>query len=118
VVIVAYMWLKKYPIVPGGDFLPFTYLTAGLSYIFFRVLHLLIESGQEEDQPRVGIGAYLLYTLNFTTFESGPIQRFDEFGREVLPLNAGVVATQLERIVIGFFKVNIAAMLLRALQQN
>jgi alginate O-acetyltransferase complex protein AlgI len=118
VVIVAYMWLKKYPIVPEADFLPFAYLTAGLSYIFFRVLHLLIDSGEDEDQPHVAIGAYLLYTLNFTTFESGPIQRFDEFGRELLPLNAGIIATQLERIAIGFFKVNIVAMLLQAVQQN
>jgi alginate O-acetyltransferase complex protein AlgI len=118
VVIFAYMWLKKYPVVPEGSFLPFAYLTAGLSYIFFRVLHLLIDTGQDEDQPRIGVGAYLLYTLNFTTFESGPIQRFDEFGREILPLDARVVAAQLERIVIGFFKVNIVAMLLHAVQQD
>jgi alginate O-acetyltransferase complex protein AlgI len=118
VVIVTYMWLKKYTVLPEASFLPFAYLTVGLSYIFFRVLHLLIECGQDEDRPPVSVGAYLLYTLNFTTLESGPIQRFDEFGREILPLDARVVATQLERIVIGFFKINILAMLLHAVQQD
>jgi alginate O-acetyltransferase complex protein AlgI len=117
-IIAVYTWLKKYPVVPQSDFLPFAYLTAGLSYIFFRVLHLLIESGQNEDQPRISLGAYLLYTLNFTTFESGPIQRFDEFGRQILPLDTGVIARQLERIAIGFFKVNIVAMLLLAVLEN
>jgi alginate O-acetyltransferase complex protein AlgI len=117
-IIAAYAWLKKYPVVPQTDFLPFAYLTAGLSYIFFRVLHLLIESGQNEDHPRIGPGAYLLYTLNFTTFESGPIQRFDEFARQILPLDMAIIARQFERIAIGFFKVNIVAMLLLAVVQN
>jgi alginate O-acetyltransferase complex protein AlgI len=117
VVILVYMWLKKYTLFPEAIFLTYPYLTIGLSYIFFRVLHLLIESGDEE-YPHVGIGAYLLYTLNFTTFVSGPIQRFDEFRREIAPLDAGIVGEQLERIVIGFFKVNIVAMLLHGVQQN
>jgi D-alanyl-lipoteichoic acid acyltransferase DltB (MBOAT superfamily) len=116
--IIAYMWLKKYTFLPEVSFLSFAYVTAGLSYIFFRVLHLLIESGQDEDRPRIGVGTYLLYNLNFTTLESGPIQRFEEFGREVLPLDAGVVAAQLQRIIVGFFKVNILGMLLHAIQQD
>jgi D-alanyl-lipoteichoic acid acyltransferase DltB (MBOAT superfamily) len=116
VVIVAYAWLKKYTVLPEASFLPFAYLTVGLSYIFFRVLHLLIEAGQDEEQPPIGAGAYLLYALNFTTFVSGPIQRFDEFARETLALDARIVAAQLERIVIGFFKVNILGMLLHAVQ--
>jgi D-alanyl-lipoteichoic acid acyltransferase DltB (MBOAT superfamily) len=115
--ILAYMWLKKYTFLPATGFLPFAYLTVGLSYIFFRVLHLLIETGQDVERPP-GIGAYLLYTLNFTTFVSGPIQRFNESEREPLALDAAVIATQLERIVIGFFKVNIVAMLLHAVQQD
>jgi alginate O-acetyltransferase complex protein AlgI len=116
--ILIYAWLKKYTILPEASFLPFAYLTVGLSYIFFRVLHLLIESGQDEDRRPVGVGAYILYTLNFTTLVSGPIERFDEFDRETPPLDSGVVTAQLERIVIGFFKVNIVAMLLHAVQQD
>jgi len=65
----------------------------------------------------------LLYTLNFTTFVSGPIQRYDEFAHDqfaVQPISLGprVIGLQLERIVRGFFKVNVLAMLLHAVQQH
>jgi len=116
--VLVYVWLKKYTFLPEGVFLHFPYFTLGLSYIFFRVLHLIIESG-DLDQARVGFGGYLLYTLNFTTFVSGPIQRYDEFARdqfvdEPIPLGVRVVGLQVERIIRGFFKVNVLAMLLDA----
>jgi D-alanyl-lipoteichoic acid acyltransferase DltB (MBOAT superfamily) len=115
-VIFVYIWLKKYTFLPEGIFLHSLYFTLGLSYIFFRVLHLLIEAGDRRERQHIGIGAYLLYTLNFTTFVSGPIQRYDEFARdqfavEPLPLGPRVVGLQLERIVRGFFKVNVLGML-------
>jgi D-alanyl-lipoteichoic acid acyltransferase DltB (MBOAT superfamily) len=75
-VVLAYVWLKKYTFLPDAVFLRFPYFTVGLSYIFFRVLHLLIEAGD------VGPAAYLIYTLNFTSFAAGPIQRYDEFARD------------------------------------
>jgi len=78
-VILVYIWLKKYTLLPEATFIHSAYFAIGLSYIFFRVLQLLIESGGSLGQPRVGFGAYLLYTLNFTTLVCGPIQRYDEF---------------------------------------
>jgi D-alanyl-lipoteichoic acid acyltransferase DltB (MBOAT superfamily) len=120
-VILVYVWLKKYTFLPEASFLHFPYFTLGLSYIFFRILHLLIESGDGGEKRRIGLGAYLLYTLNFTTFVSGPIQRYDEFARdqfatEPIPLGPRVIGLQLERIVRGFFKVNVLAMLLNVLR--
>src|SRR6202453_1396291 len=41
-VVFIYVWLKKYTFLPESIFLHSVYLTLGLSYIFFRVLHLLI----------------------------------------------------------------------------
>jgi D-alanyl-lipoteichoic acid acyltransferase DltB (MBOAT superfamily) len=122
-VILAYVWLKKYTFLPESIFLHSAYFVLGLSYIFFRVLHLLIESGEAEGRQHIGFGEYLLYTINFTTFISGPIQRYDEFAAdqfaaEPIPLGGRVVALQLERIVRGFFKVNVLAMLLNAVQQD
>jgi alginate O-acetyltransferase complex protein AlgI len=115
-VIFVYVWLKKYTFIPDGILLHVPYITLGLSYIFFRVLHMLIEARDSQEKRHVGIGAYLLYTLNFTTFLSGPIQRYDDFARdqfaiEPLPLGPGVIGLQLERIVRGLFKVNVLAML-------
>jgi alginate O-acetyltransferase complex protein AlgI len=115
-VVFAYIRLKKYTFLPEGIFIKTPYFTLGLSYIFFRVLHLLIEAGESSERRPVGPGAYLLYTLNFTTLISGPIQRYDEFARdqfaaEPIPLGPRVVGLQLERIIRGLFKVNVLAML-------
>jgi D-alanyl-lipoteichoic acid acyltransferase DltB (MBOAT superfamily) len=122
-VLVVYIWLKKYTFLPEDTFLRHPYFTLGLSYIFFRVLHLLIESGDSRERRHVGVGAYLLYTLNFTTLVSGPIQRYDEFARdqfagEPIALGPRVIGLQLERMVRGFFKVNVLALLLHAVQED
>jgi D-alanyl-lipoteichoic acid acyltransferase DltB (MBOAT superfamily) len=122
-VILVYVWLKKYTFLPEETFLRFPYFTLGLSYIFFRVLHLLIEAGDSSEKRPIGLGAYLLYTLNFTTLVSGPIQRYDEFARdqfatEPIALGPRVIGLQLERIVRGFFKVNVLAMLLHAVHED
>lgn len=122
-VIFTYIWLKKYTFLPHDIFLRQPYLTLGLSYIFFRVLHLLIETGDQTEKRPVTLGTYLLYTLNFTTFVSGPIQRYDDFARdqfaeEPIPLGLPTIGLQLERIVRGFFKVNVLAALLFAAHEN
>lgn len=122
-VILVYIWLKKYAFLPEASFLHFPYFTLGLSYIFFRVLHLLIEVGDGDEKRHIGPGAYLLYMLNFTTLVSGPIQRYDEFAGDQfaddpIPLGARTIGLQLERIVRGIFKVNVLAMLLRAVHQD
>jgi D-alanyl-lipoteichoic acid acyltransferase DltB (MBOAT superfamily) len=122
-VIFAYAVLKKYTVLPEGIFIDFPYFTVGLSYIFFRVMHLLIELADGNENKRLSLGAYLLYTLNFTTLISGPIQRYDEFARdqfalEPVELGPRIVGLQLERIIRGFFKVNVLAMLLLSVQDG
>jgi alginate O-acetyltransferase complex protein AlgI len=122
-VIFAYVWLKKYTFLPEGIFLHAPYSILGLSYIFFRVLHLLIETGDGNERRPIKFGAYLLYAINFTTFISGPIQRYDEFARdqfarEPIVLGPRVIGLQLERIVRGFFKLNVLAVLLHSVQQD
>jgi alginate O-acetyltransferase complex protein AlgI len=123
IVIFAFLWLKKYTILPPQIFLHVPYFTLGISYIFFRILHLLIESGQGTEKHKVGLGAYLTYTLNFTTFVSGPIQRYDEFAKdqfakEPIPLTIADVGLQLARIVLGFFKVNVMALLFNMVRDD
>jgi alginate O-acetyltransferase complex protein AlgI len=117
VAILVYVWLKRYTFLPETLFIHGPYFVLGLSYIFFRVLHLLIETPERDRTNRIGFFSYLLYTLNFTTFVSGPIQRYDEFARdqfatEPIPLDVSTVGLQLERILRGMFKVNVVAMLL------
>src|ERR1700761_5833466 len=77
-VIGCYIWLKKYTFLPERCFLPFPYFVLGLSYIFFRVLSLVVRASNREPLPGIGPLSYLLYLLNFSTFVSGPIQDYDD----------------------------------------
>jgi len=121
ILITGFVWLKRYTFVPRETFLTFPYLLIGFSYVFFRVLHLLIDSHQGSITRKVGVVSYLNYTLNFTTLVSGPIQRYQDFhAMEVdrLPLDLVIAGKSLERIVIGYFKVAIVSMLLSNLQHG
>jgi alginate O-acetyltransferase complex protein AlgI len=121
--VAAFVWLKKYSFVPGPLLLRFPYVTVGLSYIFFRVLHLIIDAKDGTIPDRVSLLSYLNYTLNFTTLISGPIQRYQDFAsmqlaQEPLPLNIVVVGQSVERIIVGFFKVNVLSLLFSMAQSE
>jgi alginate O-acetyltransferase complex protein AlgI len=121
--IVAFVWLKKYSFVPGPLLLHFPYVTLGLSYIFFRVLHLIIDAKDGAVPGRVSLVSYLNYTLNFTTLISGPIQRYQDFAsmqlaEKPLPLDIIIVGQSAERIIIGFFKVNVLSLFLSMAQSQ
>jgi len=123
VAIAAFMWLKKYAFIPSSLFLHPFYVTLGLSYIFFRVLHLIIDARSSDTTlpQNISLVSYLNYTLNFTTLVSGPIQRYNRFASmqlapERLPLDIVIAAEALERIIVGFFKVNVLSLLLLMIQ--
>lgn len=121
VAIGAFVWLKKYAFMPSVLFLQHPYLMLGFSYIFFRILHLIIDARYGDLPRNVSLVSYLNYTLNFTTLVSGPIQRYQDFAemqlaRVPLPLNLIVAGQSLERIVVGFFKVNVLSLILSMIQ--
>lgn len=119
--IVVFVWLKKYAFISPYLFLHYPYVTLGLSYIFFRVLHLMIDAHTGDLPKQITLLSYLNYTLNFTTLVSGPIQRYEEFAAmqlatAPLQLNISVVGWALERIIVGFFKVNVFSFFLSMIQ--
>lgn len=121
--VALFVWLKKYTFLPSFTYLEFSYLTIGLSYIFFRVLHLMIEARDGNIPHRIGPVTYLNYTLNFTTLVSGPIQRYEDFAGSQLapipaPLTPGVIGRSIERIIVGLFKVDVLSVLLSTLHQE
>jgi alginate O-acetyltransferase complex protein AlgI len=120
--IVIFCWLKQYAFVPGGTFLQFAYMTVGMSYVFFRVMHLVIDSFQDSLPERIGLLSYVNYTLNFTSLVSGPIQLYPDYRRteslQPLPLDLPVLGRALERIVLGFFKVSVLSALLFSAWQH
>lgn len=121
--IAAFIWLKKYAFLPSGSFLHFAYVTIGMSYILFRVLHVMIDAHGGSLSVRIGPVSYLNYTLSFMTLVSGPIQRYEDFAATQLapvrpPLSIFSVGEGLHRIAVGFFKVAVLSWLLSLLQKE
>jgi alginate O-acetyltransferase complex protein AlgI len=114
--VLSFCWLKRYSIIPSQLFLPYAYFTVGMSYVFFRVLHLVIESFDGTLATRIGPWSYVNYTLNFTSLISGPIQLYPDYERterdRPASLNGTTAGRAVERIVTGFFKVAVLSPLL------
>jgi len=123
VVIAAFIWLKRYAFLPSASFLQISYVTIGMSYILFRVLHVMIDAHGGTLPARIGPLSYLNYTLNFMTLVSGPIQRYEDFAAAQLapvrlPLTIFMVGEGMHRVIVGFFKVTVLSWLLSMLQKQ
>jgi alginate O-acetyltransferase complex protein AlgI len=122
-VLVSFFWLKKYTFLPSQSFLTFPYVTLGLSYILFRILHLLIDTHEQVIDDFVGPVAFLNYTLNFTAVISGPIQRYQDYAASQLAaerpgLDIIDAGQAMERIVFGYFKISVMGFVLQTLQNH
>jgi len=119
--LLVFCWLKRYSFIPSVSFLPFPYLLVGLSYVFFRVMHVIIDGHQDAIDEPIGWLSYVNYTLNFTSLVSGPIQRYQDYSRmetSPVPLTLVDAGRAVERIVVGYFKISIVGMVLLALQHQ
>ena len=120
--ILGLCWLKRYAFFPQPMLMSQWYVAIGLSYAFFRVVGLVVDAYQSVLPERVGIAGYLTYTLNFTSFVSGPIEFYKPFLRDEVespaPLDRSVAGEALRRIVLGFFKVTVLSPLLAVAHQR
>lgn len=120
--ILAFIYLKQYPIAHLLPSLPFPYVVAGISYIMFRMLHLSMDISSGELEDRVTFVDYFNYVFSFLTFVSGPIQRYEDFEAQfrdnryknnpttnVFPI--------IERVAAGFFKTVVFSGIFFALHQ-
>src|SRR5260370_38317474 len=89
-VLVAYIFLKRFSFFEPLGRLPFPYLLVGLSYVLFRILHVMMDARSGDLAARIGPFAFFRYTCNFLCFVSVPIQRIEESsemdGKAVHPL--------------------------------
>ena len=119
IALVAFFWLKRYSFIPSILLLKSPYVAIGVSYITFRILHLLIDTGQGLLKERLRFLDYLNYTLCFPCIVAGPIQMFPDYleGRTGRP-NLSAIGSGLERIIIGMFKVFVVSSALDALHSE
>lgn len=111
-VISSFVFLKKYSFLGPSLTWPFPYLVVGLSYVLFRVLHLLIDARQGELQGPLSPLQFFNYTCNFLTFVAGPIQRYEAFAaREAVrtELSEEQVFRAFARLIKGYFKVSVVS---------
>ena len=108
-VLAAYLLLKRFSFLDGLPTLPFPYLVVGLSYILFRILHLMVDARDGGLAARVPPLAFFNYTCGFLSFVSGPIERYQDFAasgeRLHVRLDAGRVRHAFARVITGYAKV-------------
>jgi D-alanyl-lipoteichoic acid acyltransferase DltB (MBOAT superfamily) len=112
VILVSFVYLKRYAFVEFLPTLPLIHTTLGLSYILFRGLHVLIDTYQEEERRTdLDFVTLLIYLTSFLTFIAGPIQRYDEYRErekewdEKPRLDRAAVNQALLRISTGSLKI-------------
>ncbi|MGI4878048.1 MAG: MBOAT family O-acyltransferase [Janthinobacterium lividum] len=117
VTLALFFWLKRYSFVPSSLFIDAPYVTIGLSYIFFRVAHLVIDAGQGALTGRLALLDYVNYTINFPCIVAGPIQMYPDWqkGHDGRP-DRRTITRAAERIVTGLFKVMVVSSLLDGFQ--
>ncbi|MGY8667486.1 MBOAT family O-acyltransferase [Bradyrhizobium sp. UFLA05-109] len=109
----CYVFLKRFSFFEDLGQLPFPYLTIGLSYILFRILHMMVDVRSGDLSERIGPLAFFRYTCNFLCFVSGPIQRYQDFwatdGVAAFDLDSAKVYDAFARIITGYVKFVIVA---------
>jgi len=112
-VLACYVFLKRFSFFDDLGHLPFPYLTIGLSYILFRILHLMVDIRSADVAEPIGPFTFFRYSCNFLCFVSGPIQRFQDFraadGSVAVELDSQNVYRAFSRIVTGYLKFVIIA---------
>jgi alginate O-acetyltransferase complex protein AlgI len=112
-----FVYMRRYDfltwVVPG-ELLTRALSTIGLSFLFFKVIHVMIEA-RSGTLGTLQFPTFLNYCLNFTTFVMGPIQRYQDFQgqwneiKEAIPLRFEAHLDAVLRILIGLVKVYLLA---------
>lgn len=111
---ILFVVVKQYPFVPKMDFLAQLGAVVGVSYIVFRLIHLLIDAS-EKSIARVGLLEFFNFNLSFLTLLSGPIARYQDLAerRDAEPVRMA----DLLRIGWGLLKVSVISPPIFALHQ-
>lgn len=77
----------------------------GLSYLVFRLIHVLVEAGRGNLSVRPGAAEFAHYVLSPAMFSAGPIERWEIFVARKLPgLDRATFAEAAHRLALGLAK--------------
>jgi D-alanyl-lipoteichoic acid acyltransferase DltB (MBOAT superfamily) len=116
VLLLLFLWIKQYAFIPSATWLQFVYVRVGMSYILFRMLHLVLEARHDPSLGRTPFSAFLTYVISFNTLVAGPIQDYEDYREQELAapttrLTILEVGRAAERVIFGLFKTNVLAAL-------
>lgn len=87
--------------------------TIGLSYVMFRVIHLMVDAHGDELPNRLRLREYICYLFCYLTFLAGPIQRIQDFAetarRPIQTSWRDAAAVAIPDIVTGYLKFSVIA---------
>ena len=113
--VLLFIYMKRYTFLEAllpGTALTSVLSTVGLSFLFFKILHVLIDARSGTLGP-LDPATYLAYCTNFTTFVMGPIQRYQDHRTQWNDVEtAPDLETYLDaiiRILVGFVKAYVLA---------
>lgn len=112
----AFVVLKRYDflrLIPGETWIIQSLDLVGLSFIFFRQIHYVVDVGQKEIQNVTPL-SYFCYQLNPFSLLAGPIHRFQRFNEDwqslkPLPRDAHETRMAVLRILLGYIQVSVIA---------
>jgi D-alanyl-lipoteichoic acid acyltransferase DltB (MBOAT superfamily) len=108
-----YIFLKRFSFLESLPSLPFPYLMIGLSYMLFRILHLMVDARSGEWKAPINPWSFFNYTCGFLSLVSGPIQRYQDFvaGEAAIgeSLDSERVFQSFARVLTGFVKVSVVS---------
>jgi D-alanyl-lipoteichoic acid acyltransferase DltB (MBOAT superfamily) len=117
----AFIYARNYSflrLVLPGDWRTTLLATAGLSFLFFKILHVVIDAAS--GTLTLSFWRYLTYCFNFTTFLLGPIQRYQSFEgqwngtTEAIPATFEAHLDAVTRVLRGLVKKYVVAEYLAA----
>jgi alginate O-acetyltransferase complex protein AlgI len=112
-IIILFIYLKQYDFIKFIPFFPFPVIVIGLSFIVFRIIHLIVDVSSGEIKEQISPITFFNYTCFFLTFSSGPIQLYKDFSRSyyapINSFNKREVMQNISRILTGYVKVIIVA---------
>jgi len=111
-IVTAFVYLKQYALPLPWRPLPFPYSVVGLSYVLFRVVHLIVECHDRALRAPVTAIDFFNYCCFFPSWLSGPIQSYREYAAQERAPSSPAVDAVLSRIVTGCFKIACVSALL------
>ena len=115
VILFTFIYLKRYTFVGFLPYLQFPYLELGMSYMFFRIVHLIVDRTSGAIAEDIGLISYFNYVCFFPYLVSGPIQLWqDHFPqRSMKSLTEPLVSHSVSRMLTGYIKVFTVAPILK-----